>query len=178
MNNIYTLQYFLFFLLSASLIIAALAMILHRQIVKSTIFMIFFFILSTIMFVFLGSGFIATFEMLSYLIPVGIVAFLSVTILSTHDMLKEKFTSNWLRVILSLLVVIIFICQILAFVKINFLTNDGITKPLNLTIINDSEIISSFILDYYLLVNLSAIFLFIAVIGIVLLIDRQNKEVK
>ena len=183
-----TLPIILFFSFSFLLIGSAFGVVLHKNPLKSALFLIIFFISLALIYALLGLQLLATIQVLVYVGAIMVLFLFVIMFMSLREDYLDLVGINWSVFLIGCSLIGAFIIQfgILLFVTV---TNKAaqvidITRPYQkkvgetLTINGNTEVVSYEIFTKYLLpFEVVSIVLLIAVIGATMLAKKNNRKI-
>ena len=181
-----TVPLVLFGLFSFILIASVFGVILHKNPIKSALFLIVFFIGLALMYGLLGLSFLATVQVLVYVGAIMVLFLFVIMLISLREISIESFSNNWIRVIVAGALVLAFVFQ---FIMITFVYQSGKGENISIdsfyhkkvesiSLFGNSEVLSYALFSNYLLpFEILSIVLLIAVIGATMLAKKNNRKI-
>ena len=160
------------------IIIAALSVILSKNIIQSVLYLILVFLLSSILFIYLGADFIGLIILIVYIGAISVLFLFIVMMLNIR--LLEIYTTFQIYLPLAFILCIILLSQcIYLFIKnFNFIYLDNLLIYNNWITLNNIKIMSIGELLFnqcYLYFIGATLLLFVAMIGVIILSLDKNK---
>jgi len=160
------------------IIIAALSVILSKNIIQSVLYLILVFLLSSILFIYLGADFIGLIILIVYIGAISVLFLFIVMMLNIR--LLEIYTTFQIYLPLAFILCIILLSQyIYIFIKnYNFIYLDNLLIFNNWVFFNNIRIISIGELLFnqcYLYFIGATLLLFVAMIGVIILTLEKNQ---
>ena len=160
------------------ILIAALSVILSKNIIQSVLYLILVFLLSSVLFIYLGADFIGLIILIVYIGAISVLFLFIVMMLNIR--LLEIYTTFQIYLPLAFILCIILFSQgIFLFIKnYNFIYLDNLLVYNNWVYLNNIKIISIGELLFnqcYLYFIGATLLLFVAMIGVIILSLEKNK---
>lgn len=187
MQEVFSIRETLFFCFAGLLVISALGVVVHRNPVKSAMFLVSFFVGLAAMYALLGADFLSTMQVLVYVGAIMVLFLFVIMLLAVREENFEGLGTSMGKSTIAAIIALAFIVQASLLLKINPVHSEVNTVTpysqglpgTGKSIEGNVEVLSMVLFQEYLLpFELVALLLLVATIGAIVLAKKNRRELQ